>query len=262
MNTALKEYMVLFFALTIALIFLYSNDNIQIQTLRAWSLEGSGWIQDKITRYQQLWTIRQENIELQRKNAEYAFQIFQAQEALLENARLRALLKLSPPKSSRLIAATVIGTGLNRNIHTILINRGKKSGLSENMPVVTAKGLVGKLIIVSENFSYAHIIYDRYFRVSAKVQRTRENGIISWEHGIYCQFEQVPKRADVKNGDIIITSGFSSIFPKGVKIGTVVRTSEKTFGLFKEIDVKPAVDLTTLEEVLVITNAENQPGDK
>jgi len=252
LKTVLKDYLALFFTIVISLILIYSNDNNQLSVLRVWLLNCTGWFQEQASIYSRVKSVYQDNRKLQKENTEYAFELMRSQEALLENVRLRKLLHFMSQQPYEFVPASVIGSGLTRNVNTLLLNRGKLHGLQKNMPVVTAEGMVGKLLTVSDEYSHAHILYDRYFRVSAKVQRTRVNGILSWESGRFLLLNQISKRMDVQEGDVIITSGFSLIFPEGIKIGMVVQIDDSEKGLFKRILVQPAVELTQLEEVLVI----------
>lgn len=258
MRTSLKDYLALFFTIAISLILIYSNDNLQLRTMRIWVLEINGWLLQQTAQYYKLRSVYKENRALQIANTTYAVELLRVQEALLENTRLRSLLDFTARQPFKFVAAAVIGSGLNRNVNTIILDRGSRAGLAENMPVVTPDGLVGKLIYVSENFAYAHILYDRNFRVSVKIQRTRINGILSWDSGPFCQVNQIPRRMDVKPGDILITSGFSSTFPEGIKVGMVVSTSNESKGLFKKVLAQPSVNLSNLEEVLIITNFPKQ----
>ncbi|MCG8608528.1 rod shape-determining protein MreC, partial [bacterium] len=90
--------------------------------------------------------------------------------------------------------------------------------------------------------------------VSAKIQRSRVTGIITWSEGNQVVLAEVPKRSDVKVGDSVISSGFSTIFPEGLEIGRVSEIDEDTDGMFMRILVQPAVDFASLEEVFIIRN--------
>jgi rod shape-determining protein MreC len=119
------------------------------------------------------------------------------------------------------------------------------------MPVVTDQGLAGKVIATSSGFSVVQLLLHKDVRVSARVQRSRVNGIIRWNAGRMLQLMHVPKTLDVESGDLIITSEFSSIFPSGIRIGVVSATRQVPGELFQVIDVSPCVDFDRLEEVFV-----------
>lgn len=254
MNTSLKDYLALFFAVIISLILIYSNDNFQLKTLRTWVFELTGQIQKQISVVTQYHKVYERNLVLQQRNTALALQLFQAKDAVLENTRLREILKIPPKNDYKVVVATVIGPGLNRTISTLLIDRGTRHGININDPVITPAGLVGKILTVSTNYSQVHLLYDRHFRASGRVQRSRIAGIVRWEAGEFCLFDSIPKRADVAVGDTVVTSGFSTIFPKGIPVGTIVEIRNDSRGIFKRIKLKPAADLLKLEELLVLVN--------
>ncbi len=218
-------------------------------------LDGTGWVQKQLYKVKQLKTLQAENERLLKQNAHYSFKLIEARETLLENDQLRSLLAFQEANEYNLVVAAVLSRGLTRNINTIVINRGQLDGIKRNMPVVNDEGLIGKVFTVGANYSLIHILPDPNFRVSAKIQRSRINGILSWEKEGLCSLSGVPQRADVQLNDLVITSGFSSIFPKGIVLGRVVFAADLSDGLFKRVLVKPVVNFEKLEEVLVILTA-------
>lgn len=252
MNISYKDYIALFFTITISLILLYSNENQQIQTFRMSILDGTGWIQKQIYKIKQVKTLQLENERLLKQNAIYAFKLIQAREALLENDRLKDLLDFKLKNEYDLVIASVISKGLTRNVNTIVINRGQIDGIQRNMPVINGEGLIGKVYTVGKNYALVHILLDPNFRVSAKIQRSRINGILSWEKEGLCNLSGIHQRADVQLNDLVVTSGYSSIFPKGIMLGKVIFTVDLPDNLFKRVLIEPAVNFEKLEEVLVI----------
>src|ERR1041384_6907523 len=128
---------------------------------------------------------------------------------------------------------------------------------ASEMPVICEAGLVGKIIATSEHYSIAQLVLNKDFRASAKVQRSRIDGIIAWDGGDILQLKNVSKSQDIKEGDLVITSEYSSVFPSEVKIGIVSRLSEKPGSLFKEVEVTSAVDFPSLEQVFVVAAAQD-----
>jgi rod shape-determining protein MreC len=131
---------------------------------------------------------------------------------------------------------------------------GESDSVKLNMPIVSESGLVGKIVATSNWYSIGQILLNRELRVSAKVQRSRVDGIMRWDGGPTLSMQNVVKTMDVKPGDQVITSDYSSIFPPGLLIGIVSATHENPGSLFESVDVTPSVDFTRLEEVFVITH--------
>jgi rod shape-determining protein MreC len=123
------------------------------------------------------------------------------------------------------------------------------------MPVITEAGLAGKVISTGTGYSVAQLLLNRDLRVSAKIQRNRVDGIIRWEGGRALGLHNVAKTLDVQQGDVVITSEYSGIFPAGIRIGVVQSTRNVPGSLFQSIAVVPAVDFQRLEQVAVIAAA-------
>jgi rod shape-determining protein MreC len=134
----------------------------------------------------------------------------------------------------------------------VIIDKGSNAGLKVNMPVVDAKGVVGRLVAVSANYAKVLLIIDQNSAVDSLVQRSREKGIVKGLSPEMCKLDYVLKTGDIDPGDLVVTSGMGRVFPKGLPVGKVLEVSNIPWKLFKDIHVRPMVDFTKLEEVLVI----------
>ena len=121
------------------------------------------------------------------------------------------------------------------------------------MAVISTDGVVGKLITVSPNASRVLLINDHNSGLDAFDQRSRARGIVAGVMDDGLTMKYVDRTGDVKPGDAVITSGMDGIFPGGLLVGQVARVSQEGPGLFLNIDIRPAVDFSKLEEVLVLT---------
>jgi rod shape-determining protein MreC len=124
------------------------------------------------------------------------------------------------------------------------------------MPVVSDGGLVGIVTAVTKHYSVVNILMNTDFRASAKIQRSRVDGIIAWD-GKTLNLKNVPKTRDVKIGDVVITSEYSNTYPPNIRIGLVSNVQEQGNLLFKSITVAPGIDFIKLEEVFVIPYSPN-----
>jgi len=190
--------------------------------------------------------------ELNKENAELAFKNTQLQDALLENIRLRKLLEFKESNSFELIPAEVIGENPLSILNGFLLNQGSIKNIEKDDAILTSEGLVGKVANVDDEFSICQILLDRNCKVSAKIQRNRELGIIAWDGGAQLELLYVAKTIKVLKGDVIVTSGYSQIYPDNIKIGVVVDVSEESNDLFQEITVKPSVNFNQVEEVFIV----------
>ncbi|MBP6672601.1 MAG: rod shape-determining protein MreC, partial [Bacteroidetes bacterium] len=128
---------------------------------------------------------------------------------------------------------------------------GSNDRVSVGNPIITGEGLIGRVVAVSASFCIGQMIVNVDFRASAKVQRSRVDGIIAWD-GKSILLKNVAKTQDVKEGDAVITSEYSNAFPPGIKIGIVSKISEIPNSLYQKIEVIPTVNLTQSEEVFVM----------
>jgi rod shape-determining protein MreC len=118
--------------------------------------------------------------------------------------------------------------------------------------VLAPTGIAGRVVETYPHHSKVMLVVDRNSAADAMVQRTRVRGILQGKGGNRCSLDYVYKSADVQLGDLVLASGLGGIYPKGLVFGKVTAANKKNPGVFQEIEVTPAVDLSTLEEVLVV----------
>lgn len=218
------------------------------------------WFGAKKDYYSSMSSVYQENQKLKNEIQEINSKDFHAGEIWAENQRLKGLLnyKQDNPKLN-LATAKVIGVAPGRTHTEIIINRGQNQGIRENMPVVAADGLVGTVSMVYDNSAKVSLLSHMESAVGGIVQRagSRTVGIVSGEiiEDQYLKFTKLQRDADIKEGDIIITSGLGGLYPKGMLIGEVVKVLNEDAGLLKYAVVKTKVDFSNLEEVMIVTNA-------
>lgn len=123
-----------------------------------------------------------------------------------------------------------------------------------NQPVLTARGLVGRVVAPAGHYAKVLLITDRSAAVGALIERTRRQGLIEGDGAASLWMKHVPVQFDVRVGDRVLTAGVDGIFPRGVPVGEVVAV-EADQGIFHRIVVQPAVDLGALESVQVLTRA-------
>ena len=190
----------------------------------------------------------------------------QANEALAENERLRAMIGYQHSAHQfDMVAARVIGRESDTWSSMIVIDKGTMSGLKDDMPVVTPQGLVGRVVEAGPNSSKVQLILDPRSSVGTIVQRaeSRVTGIVQgdMDNPTMPQMVNIPKNADVLEGDVIVTSGFGGIYPKGIIVGLVSSLKNDDGGLLKIGVLESAVDFQKLEDVLVITASREAPPE-
>ena len=215
-------------------------------------------VNDAWLRYVLLVGIEEENKNLKNKINELKSALILYQEGYLESQRLRKLLDLKDNYNYHFISARVIGKEQAALSKTILINKGAVHGLRNGMPVIAPPGLVGRLVDVSWHVSKVLLFIDENSNIGAIVQRTRTQGIIGGAGPRGLILKYISKTQDVKEGDVIVSSGMDGIFPKGLLIGQVSHVDRQDASLFLKINVAPFVDFSKLEEILILASEENE----
>lgn len=187
-----------------------------------------------------------------------------------ENEKLMELSKAESLKAFNPIQATVIARNPDQWEEKIILDKGSSHGVEKNMAVMTAKGLVGKITLVTPFTSEVELLYTNNpnYRVSAMVLGEKE------AYGLIEGFDKernelIMKRIDssltVKEGEKVVSSGLGGIFPKGVPIGEITEVSTDDFGLTKMAYVKPSADFSILENVVIakrtLTVIDGSDGD-
>lgn len=195
-----------------------------------------------------------DNRKLRRERDLLAAKLIELKETSLENERLRGLLSFKREKAPNSLAALVIGRDISNWNSTLLINKGRRDGLEVNMPVVSLKGVVGKTVEVAPSTAEVILITHPDFRISAIAQRTREEGLVyATVDKKLCVMKYLPPDSEVSVGDLVVSSGWGEIYPKGLLIGKVTAINTDRSRVYKNAFISPAVNLSQLEEVLVIT---------
>jgi len=175
------------------------------------------------------------------------------QEAVIENRRLKELLKLRETQRNYVAAGRVIARGVGHWEHTLVIDKGLKDGVVKDMTVMTPKGLAGKIVSVSESFSTMLWITDINFSAAGRLREKRAEGVVSGSGSRLCLLKYIPYEEEVKTGDVVITSGLDSLFPPGIPVGYVSKVDTKGIGgNFQYIEVTPYQEASRLEEVIIV----------
>lgn len=173
-------------------------------------------------------------------------------EISLENTRLKELLSLKTKSPYRVIAARVIGRSPDNWSSLIIIDKGRYNGIRNAMIAISYLGLVGRVMETTESTSNIMLINDPNFAVSGIVKRSRQEGLVCGTLGSSLMMKYLSSEADIKVSDTIITSGLTDLYPKGLLIGTVVDIGMESSGLGRYAIIKPALDSSNIEEVLII----------
>jgi len=208
---------------------------------------------DTFKRPFQMIAVRDEdNRLLQKKVDELMLERMRYHEALLENKRLKDLFRLKENHKDTAAAAKIIGRGISHWTHTLILDKGLKHGITKDSTAITPKGLAGKIFNVSDSFSSVLLLTDINFAAAVRLQESRKEGILSGTGTGKTVLKYLPPEHEVKEGEIVVTSGLDLLFPPGIPAGYVSKVNRQGAGQFQYIEVIPFVDNASLEEVLII----------
>jgi len=210
------------------------------------------WVRSGVERLRFLLGVEEENRRLRGEIGALREENNRLQEALLAAKRLERLAPLQEHRAAA-VPANVFARDASSWFKTILVDKGEIDGVSRDMAVAVAEGLVGRVIEVFPSAAKVLLITDPNSGVDVIVQRTRAQGIMEGRVEEFCTLKYVRKMDDVQVGDKVITSGLGGIFPKGLLAGTVTRVEKKRPGIFQTVEVAPTADLSRLEEVLILS---------
>ncbi|MCB0362286.1 MAG: rod shape-determining protein MreC [Bdellovibrionales bacterium] len=218
----------------------------------------SSGIRGTTAMYLNLIDVKVNNRLLSKENTELRAQLGALTELKMENERLTHLLSFKKSTKMELLAAKVVGRDLLADHHSVTINRGTNHGIKRNMAAITTGGVVGYIFRTEPLTSQILLLVDRYAVIDSIVQRSRERGIVEGRGPDSCRLRYLNRSDDVLVGDLVVTSGLYNIFPKGFPIGTVTSVAKSRYGMTQEVELKPSINASILEEVFIVINSKDE----
>jgi rod shape-determining protein MreC len=201
--------------------------------------------------YVALQQVQQENNALKQELQTLQVKLQQERAEAQRTDNLRQLLELRERANLDTVAAEVIAGAASVDFKTVTIDKGSSDSLDTDMAVISPAGVVGRIILPSRRASKVQLLIDRNAAAGALIERTRVQGVVVGIGDGMLRMQYVPGTADVKTGDLVVTSGIDGIYPKGFVIGTIDH-ADRGAGAYHEIVIRPAVDFSRLEEVLIV----------
>ncbi|MGA7685306.1 MAG: rod shape-determining protein MreC [Terriglobales bacterium] len=228
-----------------------------LEKLLSWAQTSSGNVWHN---YFYLRGVRAENRELKHEIEQMRIERARITQDADQAHRLQALLGFKEQFISQTVAAQVIGGSGSELSRSVYIDKGERDGIKPDMAVLTRDGIVGKVLHVYRSTSLVLLIDDQTSGVGSILEKSRLQGILRGTSSGEVVLEKVMSDETVPEGEQVLTSGGDGIFPKGLPVGTVtkVRTGSD---LFLNIHVRPAADLSRLEEVLVVTKVDEKQAE-
>jgi rod shape-determining protein MreC len=220
------------------------------ETQRAtWALGGG--VRSVWGGYMALRGVRVENERLARENTELRVRIQQERANAAATEQLRGLLDLRPRLPWTTTGAEVVAGSTSPDFRSVTIDKGLSEGVKRDMPVISPAGVVGRIAMPSGHTATVQLIIDRSAAAAGRIERSRAEGIALGNGDGTLRFEYLSATADVQRGDVVVTAGIDGVYPAGLVLGHVERV-EKNGPSYRLVTIRPAVDFSTLETVLVL----------
>jgi rod shape-determining protein MreC len=244
-----------------------SSQNQSTRLIRVWSVAAITPIEKNIVRLQggvtEIWHnylylrgVRQQNRELQDQIQQLQLEQVRLRQDAEQARRLQSLLGFKEQFIDKTIAAQVIGSSGSEESRLVYLDKGSADGISQDMAVISAQGVVGKVMQVFRHTAQVLLVNDQNSGVGTILEQSRLQGVLKGRATGELVLDKIMAEEEVKAGDRVLTSGGDQIFPKGLPVGTVSNVARGPE--FLVVTVKPAASLNHLEEVLVITKKQER----
>lgn len=202
--------------------------------------------------YVDLRAVREENQRLLARQVEVEEEVLQLREALVTSGHLQRIAEMREDYEIPMLPSEVVGFDVGPAFRSVLVDRGRRNGVKPGQPVITFDGVVGLVTATSESSARIMLALDAQSSVDAIVQRSRVRGIARGQGTGDLKFEFAARAEDVQEGDVVITSGLGGVYPKGLRLGVVDEVFDPRGQLQSRASLRPAVDLSRLEQVFVM----------
>ncbi len=245
-----------------------TSDSEPTRLIRVWAVgavtpleKALVWVQTSTANvwhnYFYLRGVRAENRSLKQQIERMSLEQVRMSQDADQARRLQGLLAFKEQFISATMAAQVIGSSGSEQSRSLYIDKGESAGIKPDMAVITADGIVGKVLRVYPSTSLVLLINDQSSGVGAILEKSRLQGILKGTSVGEVALEKVMSDETVPAGELVLTSGGDGVFPKGLLVGTVTKVAPGS-ELFLNIRVRPAANLNKLEEVLVVTKIDER----
>jgi rod shape-determining protein MreC len=253
-----REFITFLMLVVISLSLISLGNTNKIGGFRAVLVGTIGWMQSAMSWVPNPQALKNENASLRELNHQLSIEVTKMRQSLIENKYLRDQLNLKKNLEVPFVIADVVGKTSVEMRNYIVINKGTKDGIFSGMAVRNDAGLIGLVFSASSQFSMIEALNNPTVKIAARVQRTRNDGILVWEGGENLIMKNIPKSFDMKVDDVILSSEYSNKYPAEVPIGKVIEVIEEPGDLFLKVIVKPYVNNSHLEQVFVLKKVPDQ----
>lgn len=250
----IRDWVMLFSFLIVAVALMLTQNQPLLRGLRAGALEGTAWLEARFAWAGGYFRALQENEILREENILLSSEVARSREAIIENERLHRLIGFQDTTAFQLQAARIVSKDVVGQQRYVTINVGSTDSVRTGMAVIDERGIIGRIVLVSDHYARVMTYLNTDFRVPAKIQPLQAAGIVRWEgdRADRLLLEHIVKTEPVQKGQLVVTSGFSGTFPPGYPIGVVDSVSASTGRNALNVYLRPSASLSNAEHAFVV----------
>ena len=258
--SSFKEYILVVCLLIISLSVLSANDSAEAKNIRRISLSTFAVFNSFVDHISDLFINEDELLEQKKTNSELMLQVNKLREYGLENIHLKKMLGYKQSVEQKLKPARIISKFVSNVQGVYVINLGASDSILVGMPVINEKGLAGIVVEVTNDFSLIRNLNNSNLKIAVSVQRSNIDGILKY-NGSELIIENIPTTYDIKVGDRLVVSEFSTIFPPSIPVGIITKSTTDISGVLNTLTVQSYVDLESLRNVFVLQVVQSKEVD-
>ena len=250
----ISHYFHTFIVLLFALILAFTRSQDGLNSLRAITVIAASILEEPVSNVRVYRNALKTNAYLQQQNILLQDELSKLRSIEKENQELKSLLRLEESYNYPLQITRVVTKQLNTLNNSLSVNVGSNEGIQRGMPLINSDGLIGKVILAASNYSQVMPLSHPLFRVSAQIQDSKANGIITWDISSpsYLIMDFVPKTVPIDTGMFIQTSGLGNEFPAGIPIGQVVDFRSQEGTNTQQLKIEPFSKLNEVSEGFIV----------
>jgi len=250
----ISHYFHTFIVLLLALILAFTRSQDGLNSLRAVTITAASILEEPVSNVRVYRNALKTNAYLQQQNILLQDELSKLRSIEKENQELKSLLRLEESYNYPLQITRVVTKQLNTLNNSLSVNVGSNEGIQRGMPLINSDGLIGKVILAASNYSQVMPLSHPLSRVSAQIQGSKANGIITWDISSpsYLIMDFVPKTVPIDTGMVIQTSGLGNEFPAGIPIGQVVDFRSQEGTNTQQLKIEPFSKLNEVSEGFIV----------
>ncbi len=248
-----KDYLLTALILILSIALLVGRNQSGINTLRKASITLFSYLEEPLSNIRVYRRALKTNTELRKQNILLLDQLNRIRASAERSDELQALLEFNRKSELSLYPVQVVGKNLNGVNNVITIDAGSADGIEKGMPMISAKGLIGEVVLTAPHYAQVMPFLHPLFRVSATLRSSNAYGIVSWD-GDRLVLKYIPQTVPVDSGEVVVTSGYSNRFPPHIPIGRVLYTKPENGKETKNVYIDPFINLYRIAEGFIVTS--------